>query len=280
MIKLNLTLGNTFFEQFYSVYSDKYGDTLPKICQHKITISDKILDYYERCAQQKGVKDLCVSYLQSMVSYGSKCEFVRDYEKDTIEEELIAVATDQKMKVLLAEKEEIKKAQNVNLYDIKHIKEKGNCILNLYSLPVTSRYIPPKKNAEAYKKWLQNWMIGEMNIIIRDKYLLNESGMMSFKNHFLPIIEKGAKIEIQTSEDVDERILKQFDTDPIFDDYAISIFKCENMHERVFIFDTFQIVIGKGVAFLSGDWNLTSESFISISEITIDAKPTRLSRIR
>ncbi len=42
----------------------------------------------------------------------------------------------------------------------------------------------------------------------------------------------------------------------------------------------FQIVIGKGIDFLSADWEMTNESFISISEITIDVHKTEIQQLR
>ena len=48
----------------------------------------------------------------------------------------------------------------------------------------------------------------------------------------------------------------------------------------VFVFSSFQIVIGRGVTFLSSEWNLTSECFISISEKTFDTEETVIEQIR
>ena len=129
------------------------------------------------------------------------------------------------MKLLLADKNEIKKAKKgIKLLRCEDINENANCPLNLYCIPVTARYIEAKKPTESYAKWLGNWLAGEKELIIRDKYLLNEHGIKSFKKYYLPFIEKGAKIRIQTDGDVDQKFIDEFDKD-IYNDYLINIYK-------------------------------------------------------
>lgn len=280
MIKLNLTLGNTFFEHFYLNYSEEFGPILPIISQHRIVMSERLIDYYLNCADKIGMKSLCESFIQNRVTSGEMSSFAVDCKKDTIVEELLAIAEKQPMKVLLAEKSEVKKAgKGINLYSLADIEKTKWCVLKLYSIPVTSRYVPQKKDVEPYKRWLQNWMKGEKKVIIRDKYLLEDAGMLTFKKHFLPLFEDGIEIEIHTDSIVTDSVLDEFDKAD-YNKAKISVFLCEKMHERVLIFESFQIVIGKGLLFLSGDWDLTAESFVSISEVTIDAKSTIIRRLR
>lgn len=280
MINLKLTLGNSFFEHFYLPYSEEFGIVLPKISQHKIVLSEKIINYYMDSATGSANKLACRTFIQDIITSNKRCCMEKNFDFDSMTDELMAVAGNQPMKILMAEKTEIQKAiKGINLLTVKDILEKQWCAFNLYTLPVTSRYIPPKEGVEGYKKWFKNWMQGETKVIIRDKYLLSTEGMTSFKNHFLPLFEEGMNIEIQTDSDVDTSILDQFDQAE-YDKYSISVFKCQRMHDRVLIFGDFQIVIGKGVSFLSGDWNLTGESFISISNITINAEDTKISRLR
>lgn len=59
MIKLNITLGDSFFSHFYLPYSAEYGKVLPKVSQHKIVLSKALIDYYEECADKMGLKDVC-----------------------------------------------------------------------------------------------------------------------------------------------------------------------------------------------------------------------------
>ena len=280
MIQLNLTLGNSFWKHYYLPYCAEFGEILPKIRKHKVVLSERLINYYEECAKDLHMEDVCSTCIQDLVQFKNKCEFVPDYGEESIADEIMAIASKQKMKIVLAEKEEIKKAPSkINLLTSKDIRENDDCILNIYTLPVPARYIPANQPVERYKNWLANWLKDEKNIIIRDKYLLKDSGLKSFKNHFLPLFEKGSCISIHTDNDVEQEYLDEFDK-PEYNDYQINVYKCEKMHDRVILLDDFQIVIGRGVGFMSGDWNKTSECFISISDITMDPQVTIIKQLR
>ena len=280
MIKLNITLGNTIFSHLFLPYSDEYGPIIHKIYQHRVVISKKILDYYEDCAEKIGLKDAYLTYIQSLIQSQDRCLIVEGRGKDNIKEELIETAFLQQMKILIAEKDEIRKAKKgVNLLSCEDINGKPECVFNLYRFPIINRYVAAKKPVGAYVKWLSNWIKGEKKLIIRDRYLLTPHGIASFKKYYLPMIEKGATIKIQTDEDVDKCFLDEFDKS-LYDDYQFSIYKCSKMHERVIILEKFQIVIGAGIDFLSADWELTKESFVSISEITIETEKTEIQQLR
>ena len=282
MIKLNLTLGNTSMSHFYGMmYSDEYGPVLPKIRQHRIVLSERLVSYYEECASANGLKESCTTYLQALIKSNDRCVLINVFdETQSIEEEMIGIALLQPMKILIAEQEEIsKKKKGLNLLRSNDINNNQNCILNLYCIPVPSRYVEGKKPVEAYTKWLSNWFQGEKNIIIRDKHMLCDHGIESFKKFFLPMFEKGASIIIQTDSKVNQKYIDEFDKED-YKDYQINIYKCSAMHDRVIIAGDFQVVIGKGIDFLSADWNMTSESFISISRITMDARSTEKEQIR
>jgi len=280
MIQLKITLGNSFVEKFYLMYDMEFGEIQPRIAQHTMVLSEKIIKYYEDYAQSCGALDLCKTYLQSIMGQKSKCEFVQDFGAKNMIEELIAVASSQPMKVLLAEKNEIKKApRGINLLTCNDIKKNDGCIINLYSLPISCRYVRNNEKTERYSAWLGNWLKGEKNIIIRDKYLLSDNGIASFKKFYLPIFEKGANISIYTDEDVEERFITEFDKEE-YSEYHINIYKGSRMHERVIILDDFQIVIGKGLDFLRADKNNTAESFISITKVTIDTEEEMITQLR
>lgn len=280
MIELKITLGNTFIERYYMPYNIEFGQIQPKISQHTIVLSQKIIDYYEECAKSKGQLAICQTYLQNVLIHQSRCMYIKDFGNDSIEKELIETAASQPMKILLAEKSEIPKATTgINLLTSKDIKDNDTCILNLYSLPVPCRYVKNNENAEKYSKWLGNWLKGERNIKIRDKYLLSERGIASFKKFYLPLFEKGANISIFTDEDISEEYIYEFDKSE-YSDYLINIYKCSHMHERVIILDNFQIVIGKGLDFLRAKFENTTESFISITKVTIDTNYDVIEQLR
>lgn len=280
MIKLNITLGNSFWCRFYLSYSDEFGEILPKIKKHKIVLSKSIIDYYEDNAKTIGCLDICKTKISYLMQSSDNCFLTTTYGYDDIKDELIATARNQEMKILLAEKEEIKKApKDVNLLNSKMINSKPNCVFNLYTIPVINRYISPRQSVDSYKKWLKNWLRNETTIIIRDRYILENDGFRCFTRHFLPLFEKGSTIILHTDKVVSDEIMNKLD-DSVFDDYLIKVYRCERMHERVIILNDFEIVIGKGVSFLSGDRDCTSESFISISEVTIDADKTVIEQLR
>lgn len=280
MIKLNITLGNTIFSLLYLPYSNDAGIVMPKIFQHRIVLSEKLISYYVEFASKNGYRDLCQARIQDLVQSVNRCKFENVCDEDDVVKEMINLAMKQPMKILVAEKTEIKKANSkVNLLDCKQILENVNCILNLYCIPVTSRYVEPKKNVKSYTKWLKNWLSDEKDLIIRDNYLLTDHGLESFNTYYLPSIEKGAHITIHTCHDVEQKYIDEFDKEK-YDDYQINIYKCDSMHERVIILKELQIVIGKGLDFLRPDREWTDESFISISKITMDARKTEIQQLR
>ena len=280
MIKLNITLGNSFFSQFYNIYTDMYGAILPKIRQHRIVLSKKLIDYYVRCAEENGCKDACTTFIQKISLTDQNSIFVQDYDAVTIEEGLSEIAMTQPKKILCAEKEEVKKARRgVNLLRGDDIINNSNCIFNLYCIPITARYVEADKPVASYVSWLGNWIKGESKLIIRDKYLLTDRGLKSFKKFFLPNIDSGAQISIHTDTLVEQRFLDEFSKSD-YAQYDIRIYKCSHMHERVIILKECQIVIGKGIDFLQSGSNLTDECFITISQITIDADKYILQQIR
>lgn len=280
MIEIRLTLGNSFFEKFYCQYNDEFAETLHKVFQHRIILTEKIIAYYMKCAKENNVSSLCQSYIQDLVTSKKRSVIENDLSAANIIEEMISIARNHDMKILLAEKSEIKNnPRDINLYRNKDICEKDNCILNLYSLPVVSRYVPHKDQSERYRSWLRNWLVGEKKIILRDKYLLKPEGLEKLRKEYLQLFDQEASIEIHTDEDVNVDVLQQFDL-PEYISYDITVFKCHKMHERVIVLNEFQIVIGKGLSFFGKDDIYTDESFISISKITIDTERTKIKQLR
>lgn len=278
MIQLNLTLGYSFWRQIFLPYSEEYGETLNKIFKHKIVFSESIIEYYNDCANKEGNSDLCNTRIQAIIQSGKRCKIISGYDKEDKIEELVETAKNQEMKILLAEKSEIRKAKEIFLYDNKKINTNKNNNLNKYTIPYVV-YVSANEDVEKYKNWLKNLFKNEKDIIIRDKYLLKDDNLNSFKKHLLPLFEKGTRISIQTDEQVLQNKLDEFDGVE-YSDYQINVYKCDIMHERFIDCSDFQIIIGKGVSFLGWKWDKTSESFITLSEKLIDANSTVNSQLR
>ena len=277
-----MTVGNTFMEHFYLPYDEDFAEIQNKMQQHKFVLSDRLVAYYKQCAKGKGqaMEDACRLYIDKLIMCKNKSEFVDDFDASSIQEEMLRIAWTQPMKILLAEKNEIEKVRKgINLLTCNDIRTNDNCVFNLYSIPVINRFVKPHENVEKYVKWLGNWLKGEKRIAIRDKYLLTENGIPSFEKFYLPLFEKGAVVSIYTDEDVSEKYLDELDKD-IYADYVIRVYKCTKMHERVIVLDNFQIVIGKGLDFLHANFENTSESFITISKVTINVNDTVIAQIK
>lgn len=268
MQKFNLTLGYSFFEHFYMPYSTEYGAAMDRINQHKVSLSEKLVSYYRACAKKKGVESMLENFLAGIMNDSNKCALVCDYGKDEIAEELIEVARNNlPLKILLAEKNEVRKAQGVNLYSIDKIDGKNRCLLELYSVPVVNRWIQAGEDVTRYTKWLGRWINNERRVVIEDPYIFND-GMAVFKKFYLPLFKPGMDIEVHVDKCFDTSLLSLFN-DSLFDNYQISVFECRRLHDRVLFFDRFEIVIGRGIDFLRADGK-TEETFVTISTVTRD----------
>lgn len=181
-----------------------------KIRQHRMVISEKLLDYYEEYFRKKSPEYLewyrafCTDILYSkkravMTSLSKTKTYIKGNEYLN---ELVLLSQETEDKIILIEPKrridaKYAKELGIVLYDSKDINDtSGSNLFFMYTLPVNGKRISEGENSRSIANWLGRFWREEDYIQIFDNYLLTTDGMRYLKNYFLKYVKEGADIEI------------------------------------------------------------------------------------
>ena len=253
MYKLNIGVGFSVLKFYYLPHNNK-SFLIDIIEQHRIILSDKIIQYYIEKADDIH-RDIIETYIDSIVYADDTHVFYTDQpEKISAIEEMILLVEKNPMKVILAEHEEFSSynTRRIKLITSQQIIDKEMNAIYRYSFPITNHYVGCNENCESYAVWFGHLFEGEKQIEIQDKYILTCNGIECLKRYYLPHIEVGTEINIYC-EIVDScteaGVLAELN-DAFYTDWDVHVFICQGMHDRYIQLSTIQISIGAGLDFL------------------------------
>lgn len=222
--------------------------------QHKIILSEKIIEYYIDKTDDLH-KDIIETYLDSIIyTNDTHIYYEKQSNNFTAIEEMISLVERNPMKVLLSEPEEFLdcNTQKIKLITSQQIIDKEKNALYRYSFPVTNHYIAYGEQCEAYAVWFKHLFEGEKEIEIQDKYILNNHGVKCLKKYYLPYISNGTEINIYcelvdscTEQDILDELQDSF-----YINWNIHVYVCKGMHDRYIQLSTIQISLGAGLDFM------------------------------
>lgn len=153
MYKLNLGVGFSIFKLVYLPYNDKTF-ILEIIKQHKLILSDKIINYYLEMAGEEN-SDIVESFLDALIYNDESHVYYKTNSEISAKDELIRLVEQNPMRVLVAEDEEFKDftINKIKLISSKDIVEKKVNSLFRYSFPIVNYYVDVGEKCESYARW-------------------------------------------------------------------------------------------------------------------------------
>ena len=252
MYKLNLGVGFSIFKLVYLPYNDKTF-ILEIIKQHKLILSDKIINYYLEMAGEEN-SDIVESFLDALIYNDESHVYYKTNSEISAKDELIRLVEQNPMRVLVAEDEEFKDftINKIKLISSKDIVEKKVNSLFRYSFPIVNYYVDVGEKCESYARWFGHLFENENVIQIIDKYILTKKGIDVLKKYYFPLIQKDTAVEIYSEclDEYDENMIINMFQDIYFTQWNISIYICTGMHDRYILFGKYQMSIGAGLDFL------------------------------
>lgn len=181
-----------------------------RIRQHRMVISEKLMDYYEEYFRKKSPEylgwyqafctDILYSKERAVLKASSK---TKTYIKDNAYlNELVLLCQETEDKIILMEPkrrmdEKCVKEMGIILYDSTDINDvSGSNLFSMYTLPVNGKIISEGESSRTIANWLGRFWREENYIQIFDNYLLTKDGIRYLKNYFLKYVKEGADIEI------------------------------------------------------------------------------------
>lgn len=254
MYKLNMGVGFSVLQLYYLPHNNK-SFLIDVICQHRVILSEKIINYYMDEADEL-FKEAIETYIDS-ISYTNDTHVFYNSSLDegvSAKDEIIMFVEKNPMKILFSESEEFAS------YNIKKIKmvtpeqmlNREKTALLKYTFPLSNYYVGIDENCEAYATWFGHLFENENHIEIQDKYIMSSKGIDCLKKYYLPHIEKGSMVDIycEIIEGVSKQDIYNTLSDSFFDDWDIHVYSCKHMHDRYIQFDGMQISVGAGLDFL------------------------------
>lgn len=252
MYKLNLGVGFSIFKLVYLPYNDKTF-ILEIIKQHKLILSDKIINYYLEMAGEEN-SDIVESFLDALIYNDESHVYYKTNSEISAKDELIRLVEQNPMRVLVAEDEEFKDftINKIKLISSKDIVEKKVNSLFRYSFPIVNYYVAVGEKCESYARWFGHLFENENVIQIIDKYILTKKGIDVLKKYYFPVIQNDTAVEIYSEclDEYDENMIINMFQDIYFTRWNISIYICTGMHDRYILFGKYQMSIGAGLDFL------------------------------
>ncbi len=252
MYKLNLGVGFSIFKLVYLPYNDKTF-ILEIIKQHKLILSDKIINYYLEMAGEEN-SDIVESFLDALIYNDESHVYYKTNSEISAKDELIRLVEQNPMRVLVAEDEEFKDftINKIKLISSKDIVEKKVNSLFRYSFPIVNYYVDVGEKCESYARWFGHLFENENVIQIIDKYILTKKGIDVLKKYYFPVIQNDTAVEIYSEclDEYDENMIINMFQDIYFTQWNISIYICTGMHDRYILFGKYQMSIGAGLDFL------------------------------
>ena len=197
MFKLNIGVGFSIIKFFYLPHSNR-SFLIDIIEQHKIILSEKIIQYYLEKAGDL-YRDVMETYLNSIIYANDTHVFYEEQSKGmSAIEEMILLVKKNPMGVVLGETEEFQayNTREIELITSQQIIDKEVNAIYRYSFPITNHYIKCNERCEMYAEWFGHLFEGEKKVEIQDKYILTCHGVKSLKRYYLPYIAKGTEIDI------------------------------------------------------------------------------------
>lgn len=241
--------------QLYYLPHNKKSYLMDVIGQHRVILSEKIINYYMDEAEEV-YKEAIETYIDSIayaddthVYYNSTVD-----EKISAKDEMIMFVERNPMKILFSEIDEFKahNTKKVKIVTPKQMLNRENTPLYKYSFPLSNYYAGVDETCEVYATWFGHLFEGETNIEIQDKFIMSQKGIECLKKYYLPYIPKGITVDIYcemidgvTKQDVCSRLKDSF-----FEDWDIHVYSCRHMHDRYIQLDGLQISVGAGLDFL------------------------------
>lgn len=282
MYKLSLGIGVSGMKEIFNPFQS----VAPKIQQHRIILSESIIEYYEKSIVYS---DALQTYLDDiMISEETSVSFRDDPTLDA-QHNMVNFVSRVPMKCLIADKTEFSgcDVRRVNCILPKQICSNDNNVVNRYSLPIANHLVKAGDNCERYATWLGHWFENEQSITFVDKYLFMGNGEASFKKYIIPYISKNTTINIYCDCNLDESeyaseadLLKAITS--YYSDWDIHIFLCssKSMHDRFIMLSSgVLITIGKGVSFLNASGKIDKDCYISFSECETPSLPAVCSQL-
>lgn len=284
MYKLNIGVGFSILQLYYLPHNNK-SFLISVIEQHRIILSEKIIEYYIEKAEDI-YKDVIETYLDSIIYADDTHVFYNEKfdGKSAIEEMLLLVAINP-MRVLLGENEEFRghSLKKVKLITSQQIINREKNSIYKFSFPIVNHYVGVNENCESYATWFGHLFKGESEIEIQDKYIMNRNGIECLKRYYLPYIPSKSKINIycETMDSCSEAdILKELQ-DSYYSQWEIHVYLCRGMHDRYIQLDSIQISIGAGLDFLHISGYTKKACTLSFTNyLTRFPKPTVLKQLK
>lgn len=253
MYKLNIGVGFSILQFYYLPHNNKTF-LIDIIEQHRIILSEKIIQYYIEKADDLH-KDVIETYIDSIIYADDTHVFYEEQSaKISAIEEMLLLVEKNPMKVVLGEHEEFSayNTRKIKLITSQQIIDKELNAIYRYSFPITNHYIGRNEKCESYAVWFGHLFEGEEQIEIQDKYILTCNGFECLKKYYLPYIAKGTKINIycETVDSCTETGILTELNDAFYADWTVHVFICQGMHDRYIQLSTVQISIGAGLDFL------------------------------
>ncbi len=269
MFKLNIGVGASVLKQYYMPHNCK-SFIMDIIQQHRIILSEKIIQYYESQEEDEIYREVLETYIDSISNVDSTHIFYESLDNEvSAKDEIVYFVKRNSMSVLLSEDKEFFEIEmkGVNFVTPQDMIDCKITPLFKYSFPISNYVIEKGEYCTEYAKWFGHLMEGETQIEIQDKYVFSNKGVRSLKKYYFPYIEKGSTVnvycELVNNESINTLINRV--NDSYFDDWDLHVFLCEEMHDRIMQFGELQISIGVGLDFLSPSGRTRKRCIITIS---------------
>lgn len=257
-----------------------------RIRQHRMVISEKLMDFYEEHFQKKGPEwlewyrgfctDIFYTKERSVIvaSLIDRCYI----KKNAYYNELVSVALSKETEdniIVMDSKHRIGqnniKELGISVFDSRDINDvSGSNLFSMYTLPVNGKAVSEGEDSKSIARWLGRFLREENYIQIYDNYLLTEDGIEHLKKYILKYVEEKTEIEIYSlqNEDFSEQQIKDIFAEEYYKKWKFSIYLVDNkqtLHTRRIQGSKYIIQIDRGIS-VFGRNGETFQSIIDVFE--------------
>ncbi len=302
---IDIVLCHSILEKCKSVdaFSEnaEHVELVRRIRQHRMVISEELMDFYEAYFEQKGpewlewYQTLCIAIFNIrertiiVTPSSNKCYIKEHAYQNALAAAALSHETKDKM-ILMEPKRKISNAKNlgISVFNTEDIMDtSGNNLFSMYTLPVNGKSVPEGSESKWIADWLGRFINEEHYIQIFDNYLLTKEGIKYLKKFILKYMANDADIEIYSLKDpeypelqIKKELSENHDIKQKFSVYYVKNKK--DLHARSIQGSKYIIQIDRGLSVFGRDGK-TFQSVISIFENNgtprIVLKESQLTRI-
>lgn len=253
-----------------------------RLRQHRIVISEKLMEYYEEYFQNKSPELLewYRNYCTDMFYTQERTDIMKlsgdkvYIKEDMYLNELTGLASKTKDKVLLIEPKDrinnfYRNKWKLSVLDSTDMKDdRGGNTFSMYTLPVNGKMIDEGDDSNSLAEWFGRFLDKEDYIQIFDNYLLTKVGIEYLKKYILKYIKAGTDIEIYSMEDPElpEQAVRDEFQKKYYQKWNFTVFfitSKKNQHARSIQGSKYIIQVERGVS-VFGRAERTFQSIVNI----------------